>query len=74
MTFDDDFVRLYLVTGTRNIPLKDLHLEWPPPERLTIMGEDMPLVRVSMSELTDEQRAGMTNVCRGAGYEYEATL
>lgn len=35
MTFDDDFVRLNLSIGVRNIPLKAIGLEWPPPELLT---------------------------------------
>lgn len=85
MTFDDDFARLNLSVGTYNVPLTALGLEWPPPERLWLDGkgarpattEDDPnevMVRMSLSQLTDEQRERMTHVCRGAEYRYaEAT-
>ena len=82
MTFDDDFARLHLMHfGTPNITLKDLDLEWPPPEIL-VMSDDgireatkdddrsFMLERISMSSITDEQREGMTNVARGAEYLY----
>lgn len=69
MTFDDDFMRC----GLMDAPLKQLGLEWPPPAFLHIRnhGElpDLYLRRVSYSEITDEQRARMTHVCRGAQYE-----
>lgn len=82
-TFSDDFIQLELEVGTRRIPLDVVGLTWPPPERLWLDGgglriannDDDPdgiLVRKSMSIITDEQRAEMTNVMRGALYVYEA--
>lgn len=83
-TYDDDMVRLHLLVGSPTIPLKELGLEWPPPERLAMDPEtgvreardsdDDPLVRVNCSQITDEQRADMTNVFRGAEYRYEKDL
>lgn len=74
MTHDDDCVRLHLLVGTRLIPCNALGLEWPPPERLTSLNgtdfSDDPLVRVRMSDLTDEQ-ADHPNVARCAEYVYE---
>jgi hypothetical protein len=82
MTYDDDFVRLNLVAGTVNVTCKELNLQWPPPDRIAIDGEnvreataDDPIWKVMimdrMSEITDEQREGMTHVARGAEYFYE---
>jgi hypothetical protein len=69
MTYDDDFVRLpTLVAGDTNIPLVRLGLEWPPPEEVNFYG--LLYRRVSYSEITDEQRAEMTHVARGAQYEF----
>lgn len=85
-TFADDFVRLRLMVGQQNIPLQVLGLEWPPPERLTILDgggvrgavESDPaehiMKRIRMSEITDEQREGMTHVARGAEYLYEVDV
>lgn len=80
MTFDDDMVRFELISGTVTLTCQNVGLEWPPPERLTALlgtnGEMVdladPMVRVSMSVITDEQRATMTHVIRGAEYRYEA--
>jgi hypothetical protein len=66
MTFDDDFIRVCFQTGQRNYVLKSLGLAWPPPELIDIAG--FQFKRSSMSSITDEQRAGMTHVCRGAEY------
>lgn len=74
MTFDDDCIRLYLTVATPVIPLKHLGLEWPPPERITELGGKPldPMIRTSMSAITDEQRARMSGVIvRGAEYRYE---
>jgi hypothetical protein len=69
MTYDDDFVRLpTLVAGDVDIQLVRLDLEWPPPERLVFSG--LVYARESYSEITDEQRAEMTHVVRGAQYVY----
>lgn len=75
MTYDDDMVRLTFMVGTQTIPCKAVGLEWPPPERLTeLNGMPLdPMVRVSMSVITDEQRAEMTHVFRGAVYVYEVS-
>lgn len=82
MTFDDDFVRLNLELQTALIAVKDLGLEWPPPERIYLgrhglvreaTDQDEPefvLVRASYSQITDEQRQGMEHVARGAEYFY----
>lgn len=66
MTFDDDFVRVHFQAGPRNYRLIGLGLTWPPPEKLDIMG--FVFVRHTYSGITDEERAGMTHVCRGAEY------
>lgn len=80
-TFDDDYIQLELTVGTRRLPCVAVGLTWPPPEKLwidklglRIANQDDPpsevLVRKSMSIITDEQRAEMDNVARGALYEY----
>lgn len=83
MTFDDDFVRINLGVGTFNLRLRDVGLEWPPPERAIIDKDGtfreatdgdpsfLVMVRITMSQITDEQRAEMTHVARGAEYLYE---
>jgi hypothetical protein len=69
MTFDDDFVLIGRIRAT----LKDLGLEWPPPPymKITRFGAlpDMIVKRLRLSDIPDEARAQMTNVCRGAEYE-----
>lgn len=80
MTFEDDFARLNWSIGVFDVPLVKLELEWPPPDLIFVGDEiraatpddDPGLVmrRVSMSAITDEQRSGMTHVCRGAEYRY----
>ena len=70
MTFDDDFVQVDTLAGARRYTLKSLGLEWPPPERIEVMG--FGFQRASMSEIPDEARAGITCVCRGAAYESES--
>lgn len=72
MTFDDDFVRVPMMVGEVNIACKSIKTEWPPKEHLTL-GSDKGGIcyrRVSFSQITDEERAGMTHVARGAQYEY----
>lgn len=66
MTYDDDHVVLEFDGGTKRYALKQFGLEWPPPEEFTFLG--IPMRRTRLSALTDEQRAGMTYVCRGAEY------
>lgn len=66
MTFDDDFVMFQTEAGPRRVFLKNIGKTWPPPERIDLMG--FMYRRERMSEITDEQRAEMTHVCRGAEY------
>lgn len=66
MTFDDDFVRVHTEAGVRNWRLKGLGLEWPPPAVIDIFG--FKYERDGISEITDQDRAAMTFVCRGAEY------
>lgn len=68
MTFDDDFVRIPMTMGNVNITLTKLGLEWPPPEEVNFYG--LLYRQVRCSEITDEEREGMTHVARGAEYEY----
>lgn len=73
MTFDDDMAFLQFDGGLKRVPLKSLGLSWPPPENINIGGFQM--TRSRMSDLTDEQRAEMTHVCRCAEYlPSEATI
>ena len=81
-TFADDMIRLNLVTGVRTISCKALGFDWPPPERIYLGSDgkcreatdtDDPgfvLHRESMSQISDDERASMTHVVRGAEYEY----
>ena len=66
MTFDDDFVRLVFDGGAKTFRCAALGLDWPPPETINVAGFRMR--RERFSALTDEQRSGMTHVCRGAEY------
>lgn len=70
MTFDDDFLRIpvQIIDRNINITLKTLGLEWPPPEEISYSG--LIYKRERYSEITDEQREGMTHVARGAEYSY----
>lgn len=86
-TFDDDILVLQLTTGQRTISLKSVGMEWPPPERITFTNPNVERValretwpddapafvmrRLRMSSLSDEARAEMTHVVRGAEYVYE---
>lgn len=86
ITFDDDFVRLNMSVGSHSIPLVKLGLAWPPPERLYFEAEGIirevtdgdeawaVMKQTRRSQITDEMRAEMTHVCRGAEYEYESPL
>lgn len=69
VTFDDDFIRIGMITPT----LKSLGLTWPPPQFIKINNHgELPnrlFKRVRCSDITDEQRAQMTHVARGAEYQ-----
>lgn len=66
MTFDDDFIQIKFQGGPRTARCKLNGIEWPPPEEFEFEG--FRLRRVSMSRITDEERADMTHVMRGAAY------
>lgn len=66
MTFDDDFIALQTESGVRRLLCKVNGIEWPPPEKIDFLG--FVYERLRMSQITDEQRAGMTHVMRGAEY------
>ncbi len=78
--FADDFVELHLSIGTPRIMLPS-DIDWPPPEFImfddNVLREatkddprDEIMRRVRHSQITDEQRAKMSHVCRGAEYQY----
>ncbi len=74
MTFEDDYIVLVIAGGPRRQQtcLK-LGLQWPPPEWIYITNPKDESVtgfyrRERFSGITDEQRKGMTHVCRGAEY------
>lgn len=74
MTFDDDYIQLRLSTGPMRVPLKQLGIDWPPPEFIEITGGPFSTPRfrrVRFSQITDEQRKRMTHVCRGAEYVHD---
>ena len=66
MTFDDDFLQLEFDGGTKRITCRSAGIEWPPPERINVMGFEM--VRESYSQITDEDRQQMTMITRGARF------
>lgn len=66
MTFEDDMAYLQFDGGLKIVALKKLGLEWPPPENIVVAG--FPMTQTRRSQLTDEQREGMTHVCRCAEY------
>jgi hypothetical protein len=58
--FDDDFI---IVQGTRYLAPC-----WPPPDYIRVKGDGQIFQCTNHSAITDAQREGMTNVCRGAEY------
>lgn len=66
MTFDDDFIQITTETGVKRMYCKALGLEWPPPEVINLSG--FLYERVRYSQITDEQRTGLTMLMRGAEY------
>lgn len=66
-TFDDDFVRIHCLCGKdHDFKLMDMGFEWPPPQEIYLGAKYRQIGR---SQITDEERNGMTHVCRGAEYE-----
>lgn len=75
MTFDDDFLLFQTPTGPQKLRCTQLGIQWPPPATLRLRGFEPPFSDIDfrllrMSAITDQQRAGMTHVCRGAEYVY----
>lgn len=71
MTFDDDYIQLALSTGPMRVTCKKLGIDWPPPEIIKVTGGPFStpvFKRVRFSQISDDQRAGMSRVCRGAEY------
>lgn len=71
MTFDDDYVQLNTPNGPMRATCKSLGIDWPPPEFVDLSGGPFSTPRyrrVRYSAITDEQRKGLTRVCRGAQY------
>jgi hypothetical protein len=66
-TLDDDFVRIEMQGGTKNILCKSLGIDWPPPEEIDFCG--FTFVKIRQSQFTDEQMETLTHVCRGALYQ-----
>lgn len=71
MTFDNDIMQFEMLDGPRRVYCKTLGVEWPPPARYTLLGFEF--VRVSLSSLTDAQRADTPHVMRGARYTLAST-
>ena len=67
MTFDDDMMVLEFDGGTKRIYCAKNGFSWPPPETIDVCG--FTLRRTRMSQLTDEDRATLTHVCRAAEYK-----
>lgn len=67
MTFDDDFLQFEFDGGIKRFTCQSLAVSWPPPETIDFQGFEMTLV--GLSTITDQQRATMTHVCRGAVYQ-----
>jgi hypothetical protein len=70
MTFDDDFLVILTESGVRRLTCRSLAIEWPPPETINILS--FIYRRQRMSEISDEARAQMTHVCRGAEYALDS--
>lgn len=67
MTFDDDFIQVVVEgVGVVRFPCAPAGIDWPPPD--LIMFNDVMYRQVRRSAITDEQRAEMTHVARGAEY------
>ncbi|MCP1375358.1 hypothetical protein [Dyella lutea] len=70
MTFDDDFLQINFQGGTRRVLCKSIGVDWPPPEKLSFQG--FALERVRFSQVSDDDRAGMEFLMRGAEYNVAA--
>jgi len=76
MTYEDDYCQFdFGELGIKRITCKDVGVDWPPPTCISVQIMDgKKLMRtidfecINHSQITDEQRAGMTHVCRGAEY------
>lgn len=75
MTFEDDFLLFQMPSGPHKVLCHQLGIQWPPPTTLRLRGfeppfSDLDFRMLRMSTITDQQRANMTHVCRGAEYVY----
>ena len=67
MTFDDDFIQLVVDgVGVVRFQCAPAGIAWPPPD--LIMFNDVMYRQVRRSVITDEQRAELTMIARGAEY------
>lgn len=69
MTFDNDFIVLKTEGRPLWLSCQSLGLDWPPPETYHFQG--FKFTQMRRSQLTDDERAGLTHVCRGAEYQCE---
>lgn len=68
MTFDTDFVQLdFGPNKVVRVTCKSCRVHWPPPPVLTVLG--FKLRRMSISKISDAERAANPFVSRGAAYE-----
>lgn len=67
MTYDDDMLELNFPNGPLRLTCAGAGVSWPPPDEFEFVGTTFK--RVSMSEITDEQRGEMDFLIRGARYE-----
>lgn len=70
MTYDDDYIRLQFDWGYKDLTCKAAGFDWPPPEVIEVMTFRMR--RRRHSSITDDERKGMTHVCRGAEYTIDS--
>ena len=71
---ESDIIRFHLAGEAIILKLSQLKMTWPPPEKFMLdlgLGMPVPLVRIGMSQLTDEQIADCDHLCRGAEYEVD---
>lgn len=75
MTFDDDFLLFQMPSGPKKMLVRELGLQWPPPQTLRLRGFEPPYADIdfrllTISQISDLERAVRTDVCRGAQYVF----
>lgn len=73
MTFEDDFLLFQLPAGPRRLLCVDMGIAWPPPLTIRLRGfeppyRDIDFRLLTMSTMTDQERANLSTICRGAQY------